>query len=131
MLSETYLEVFSHTMHKISHKSFFERGQTIAHTWLKRSSPSMFSKSSEQKKSSVTCSHHVMLFYTITWLLWPFSHTHRWRQIHVRWRQQTCFSFFMPPKPSLNYLNFFCIKQIDNIFPCVCTVIDHRRRHRV
>ena len=23
------------------------------------------------------------------------------------------------------------IKQIDNIFPCVCTVIDHRRRHSV
>ena len=24
--------------------------------------------------------------------------THRWRQIHVRSRQQTCFSLFMPPK---------------------------------
>ena len=24
---------------------------------------------------------------------------------------------------------FHCIKQIDNIFLCVCTVLDHRRRH--
>ena len=32
---------------------------------------------------------------------WPWStkvHTHRWRQIHVRSRQQTCFSFVIPPK---------------------------------
>ena len=32
---------------------------------------------------------------------WPWSikeHTHRWRQIHVRSRQQTCFSFFIPQK---------------------------------
>ena len=32
---------------------------------------------------------------------WPWSikgHTHRWRQIHVGWRQQTSFSFFMPQK---------------------------------
>ena len=27
--------------------------------------------------------------------------------------------------------DFYCIKQIDNIFPCMCTVIDHRRRHSV
>ena len=30
-----------------------------------------------------------------------------------------------------NHLNFYCIKQIDYMFPCVCTVIDHRRRHNV
>ena len=32
---------------------------------------------------------------------WPWTikgHTYRWRQIHVRSRQQTCFSFFMPQK---------------------------------
>ena len=34
-------------------------------------------------------------------------------------------------EPGINHLNFYCIKQIDNIFPCVCTVIDHRRRHSV
>ena len=43
-------------------------------------------------------------FYTITWLLSAFllvcspwsirRHTHRWRQIHVRSRQRTCFAFF-------------------------------------
>ena len=31
----------------------------------------------------------------------------------------------------MNHLNFYCIKQIDYIFPCGCTVIDHRRRHSV
>ena len=51
--------------------------------------------------------------YTITWLLYAFSlvvnrdrsliddliyDTHRWRQIYVRSRQHTCFSFFMTPK---------------------------------
>ena len=47
--------------------------------------------------------------YTITWLLhvsifiscWLWSikgHTRRWRQIHVRSRQQTCFSSFIPTK---------------------------------
>ena len=41
--------------------------------------------------------------------------------------------FFLscPQNPSINHLNFHCIKQIDNIFPCVCTVIDHRRCHSV
>ena len=55
---------------------------------------------------------------------WPWSikgRTFTWRQIHVRSRQQTCFSFFMLPNPSINHLNFNCIKQIVYIFPCVCT----------
>ena len=51
--------------------------------------------------------HWCIDIYAITWLLCAFSlvvdrdlleDTHRWRQIHVRSRQQTCFSFFMPPK---------------------------------
>ena len=42
-----------------------------------------------------------------------------------------CFSFFHAPKPWINHLNFYCIKQMDKIFPCVCTVIDHWRRQRV
>ena len=67
---------------------------------------------------------------------WPWSikgHTQMSnpRQIHVISRQRTCFSFFMPPNPSINHLNFYCTKQTDNIFPCVCTVIEHRRRHSV
>ena len=41
------------------------------------------------------------------------------------------FLFSCPQNPSINHLNFCCIKQIDYIFPCVCTVIDHRRRHSV
>ena len=78
------------------------------------------------------------IVYTITWLLCAFSlvvdrdllkDTHRWRQIHAISRQQTCFSFFMPQNPSINHLNFYSIKQIDNIFPCVCTEMDHRRCH--
>ena len=49
----------------------------------------------------------VIQLYTLTSLLCAFSlagdsdllkDTHRWRQIHVRSRQQTCFSFFMLPK---------------------------------
>ena len=38
-------------------------------------------------------------------------------------RQQTCFSFFMPQDPSINHLNFYCIKQIDYIFPCVSVCV--------
>ena len=62
--------------------------------------------------------------YTITWLLCPFSlvvdsdllnDTHRWRQIHVRSRQPTCFSFFMPLKYFNKRLNFYWIKQMDYI----------------
>ena len=49
---------------------------------------------------------------------WPWSikgHTHRWCQIHLRSRQQTCFSFSYTCRknPSINHLNFYCIKQID------------------
>ena len=41
------------------------------------------------------------------------------------------FLSFSTPQTTINHLNFYCIKQIDNIFLCVCTVIDHRRRHSV
>ena len=41
------------------------------------------------------------------------------------------FLFSCPKNPSINHLNFYCIKQTDYIFPYVCTVIDHRRRHNV
>ena len=34
-------------------------------------------------------------------------------------------------RSSINNLNFYCMKQIDYIFPCVCTVIDPKRRHSV
>ena len=57
---------------------------------------------------------------------WPWSikrHTHRWRRINAISRQRICFSFYMPKNPSINHLNFYCIKQIDKIFPCVWTVI--------
>ena len=37
----------------------------------------------------------------------------------------------MPLKSFNKPSNFYCIKQIDCIFPCACTVIDHRRRHSV
>ena len=41
---------------------------------------------------------------------------HRWRQIHV---SILAFLSSCPSNPSINYLNFYCIKQIDYIFPCV------------
>ena len=34
----------------------------------------------------------------------------------------TDFSFFMPQNPSINNLNFYCIKQIVKNFPCVCVL---------
>ena len=61
----------------------------------------------------------------------------RWRQIHVRTHQQTCFSFFMPRKSgaavhklrkSFNKPFEFLLYETNRLhFPCVCTVIDHRR----
>ena len=39
---------------------------------------------------------------------------------------EVCFLFSCPENLSINHLNFYCIKQIDYIFPCVYTVIDHR-----
>ena len=50
--------------------------------------------------------------------------TYRWRQIHVRSRQETCFVFFVPEK-SLNK-PFGVVLYKRNRFPFVCTVIDHR-----
>ena len=43
--------------------------------------------------------------------------------------QQTCFSFFVLQKSFNKPFEFllYSIKQIDNIFLCVCTVIFHRR----
>ena len=86
-----------------------------------------------QCTSLCTC----ILIYTITWLLCAFSlvvdrdllkNTHRWRQIHVN---RLVFLFSCPKNHSISHLNFYRIKQIDYIFPCVCSVIDHRRRHSV
>ena len=31
----------------------------------------------------------------------------------------------------LTFLVFFCIKQIDSMLPCVCSVMDNRRRQNV
>ena len=58
---------------------------------------------------------------------WPWSikgHSHKWRQIHV---SRLVFLFSYPKNPSINQLNFYCIKQIDYIFR-VCTVIDHMQK---
>ena len=51
----------------------------------------------------------------------------------VIWREITSadlFFFFHDTKSFKKPSEFLFIKQIDNIFPCVCTVIDHRRRHK-
>ena len=81
------------------------------------------------------------IIYTITWLLCAFSlvvDRHLLNDTHTDGVKSTSdhvsrlvFLFPCPKSPSINRLNFYCIKQIDNIFPCVCTVIDHRRRHSV
>ena len=42
-------------------------------------------------------------------------------------RGQTYFPFFLTPKPSINHLNFYCMKQIHKIFPCVCTLNKSQR----
>ena len=46
----------------------------------------------------------------------------------ISFRQQFSFSFFMSPKSIKKIFDYYCIKQIDYIFPCVCTVINRRRR---
>ena len=56
--------------------------------------------------------------------IYIYRHTHRWRQIHV---SRLVFLFPCPPNPSINHLNFYCIKQIDYIFPCWCTVLCAQR----
>ena len=81
-----------------------------------------------RKGVHILIGHHrrfpYIAIYTITWLLCAFSlvvdrdilnDTHRWRQIHVRSRQPTCFSFFMPLKYFNKRLNFYWIKQMDYI----------------
>ena len=58
--------------------------------------------------------------------------THSWRQIHVRSRQQTCFSLLMPRKSfdkSFEFLLYKTNRLHFSVF--VCTVIDHRLRHSV
>ena len=54
---------------------------------------------------------------------WPWStkgHTHRRHQIHVNSCEHILvFLFSCPKNPSINHLNFYFIKQIDYIFPCV------------
>ena len=41
------------------------------------------------------------------------------------------FLFSCPNNPSINHLNFYCIKQIDNIFPCVCRNRSQKTSQRV
>ena len=48
---------------------------------------------------------------------WPWSHTHTHTSDHV---SRIVFLFSCPKNPSINHMNFYFIKQIDNIFPCVC-----------
>ena len=56
------------------------------------------------------------------------GHTHRWRQFHV---SRLVFLFSRTHNPSINHLNSYCIKQIDYIFPSVCTVIDHNNNNEI
>ena len=50
---------------------------------------------------------------------WPWSikgHTRRWREIHV---SRLLFLFSCPKNPSINHLNFYCIKQRLHFSVCV------------
>ena len=71
----------------------------------------------------------IIPYYTITWLLCAFSlvvdrdllkdtHTDGVKSTsdHV---SRLVFLFSCPKNSSINHLNFYCIKQIDYIFPCV------------
>ena len=71
----------------------------------------------------------IIPYYTITWLLCAFSlvvdrdllkdtHTGGVKSTsdHV---SRLVFLFSCPKNSSINHLNFYCIKQIDYIFPCV------------
>ena len=68
---------------------------------------------------------------------WPWStcikgHTHRWRQIHVRSRKQTCFSFFVPPKYFNKPFEFLLYKTIISHFSvCVYCNRSQKTSHRV
>ena len=73
------------------------------------------------------------IHYAVTWLLCAFSlvvdrdllkNTHKWRQIHVS-RLVFLFSCACPKNTSINHW----YKTNRFIFPCVCTVIDHRSNH--
>ena len=64
--------------------------------------------------------------YTITWLLCAFSLVIN-RDLHTQMTSNprhitsaNLFFFFHAPKTLQKIVNFSCIKQIDNIFPCVC-----------
>ena len=78
--------------------------------------------------------------YTITWLLCAFSlvvdrdllkDTHIYSVKSTSNTSADLFFFFNDQKSFNKSLDFYCIKQIDYIIPCVCIVIDHRRRHSV
>ena len=63
-----------------------------------------------------------MFFNTITSLLCAFSLVVD-RVKSTPSRQPTCFSFLCPKNHLINHFNFYCKKQIDYIFPCMCTVM--------
>ena len=81
---------------------------------------------------------YTILYNILMWLLCAFSlvvnvdrDLLKDTQMTSNPRHITSADFFFFFHPSINHLNFYCIKQIGNIFPCVCTVIEQRRRHNV
>ena len=61
---------------------------------------------------------------------WPWcikGHTHRWRQIHVGSRQQTCFSFFMPRK-SFNKLFEFLLYKTNRLHFSACVYCNRSQK---
>ena len=90
----------------------------------------------QYKHTHININIVIIHIYTITWLLCVFSlvvnrDLLKDTQMTSNTRQRTSFSFFMPQNHSTNHLNFYCRKQIDNIFPYVCTVIDCNRPQKM
>ena len=93
------------------------------------------------KETSISSKRKDIKDYTITWLLCAFSlvvHHDLLQNTHIVDVKSTphhvsglIFIFSCPQNHSVHHLNFHCIKQIDYIFPCVCTLIDNRKCHRL
>ena len=69
--------------------------------------------------------------YTHRWRQIHGGYTHRWRQIHVWSGRRLLFWSFSMPQTFHKIFNKLSQFLLYKIFPCVCSVIDHKRRQRV
>ena len=89
---------------KLNHKTFIFLKTTVKTKMVGHLKPWQARKSQNMKMVRTYIILYSILNNNVTSVsifigCWPWSiygHAHRWRQIHVRSRQQICFSFFMP-----------------------------------